>query len=228
MPSAGRLRCIDIVLVHGTTQSPRGWDLLSDALSNRGHRCQSIDLVGVRSDASSAEFATAAAGQVDATNPIVVAHSGAGLLLGAICRAVDAGHQVFLAAFIPNGHESLVNELQRDAETLFSPEWIGKDPSDVDVAGSFLVHDCDEPTAQWAATTLRLFVPASVYHEVVRVDLATPATVIVPSSDRTMRPAWMARAARDRLGIDPIFVDGGHCPHVSRPEEIAAIIDAIE
>jgi pimeloyl-ACP methyl ester carboxylesterase len=38
----------------------------------------------------------------------------------------------------------------------------------------------------------------------------------------------MARAARDRLGIDPIFVDGGHCPHVSRPEEIAAIIDTIE
>jgi len=35
----------------------------------------------------------------------------------------------------------------------------------------------------------------------------------------------MRRAARDRLKADPIDVPGGHCPHVSRPEQVAALLD---
>jgi pimeloyl-ACP methyl ester carboxylesterase len=51
--------------------------------------------------------------------------------------------------------------------------------------------------------------------------------VIVPRSDRTIRASWMERAADDRLGVSAIIVDGGHCPHVSRPVQVAEIIDAI-
>jgi hypothetical protein len=35
----------------------------------------------------------------------------------------------------------------------------------------------------------------------------------------------MHRAARERLKADPIDVPGGHCPHVSRPEHVAALLD---
>jgi pimeloyl-ACP methyl ester carboxylesterase len=35
----------------------------------------------------------------------------------------------------------------------------------------------------------------------------------------------MRAAARERLGSDPVEIDGGHCPHVSRPEAVAAILD---
>ena len=52
-----------------------------------------------------------------------------------------------------------------------------------------------------------------------------PATVVVPADDRTLTPDWMRRAARDRLKTDPIEVPGGHCPHVSRPEQVAALLD---
>jgi hypothetical protein len=35
----------------------------------------------------------------------------------------------------------------------------------------------------------------------------------------------MRRAARERLGVEAVDVPGGHCPHVSRPEDVAALVD---
>lgn len=219
---------MEVVLVHGTTQSPRGWELLVLALTDRGHTCHAVDLGTTPSGQSSSAFARTVAEQVVVTSPIVVAHSGAGLLLGAISQALDAKNQVFLGAVIPDGRRSLMSEIQQHAAEIFYLDWLGKDPvGDVGVARRFLFHDCDESTADWACTTLRLFFPESVYNEVVPLDLATPATVIVPRSDRTIRASWMERAADDRLGVSAIIVDGGHCPHVSRPVQVAEIIDAI-
>jgi pimeloyl-ACP methyl ester carboxylesterase len=36
----------------------------------------------------------------------------------------------------------------------------------------------------------------------------------------------MRRTARERLGVEAVEIDAGHCPHVSRPDEVAAIIEA--
>jgi hypothetical protein len=36
--------------------------------------------------------------------------------------------------------------------------------------------------------------------------------------------AWASRSA-ERLGVEPTEIDGGHCPHVSRPEAAAEILD---
>jgi hypothetical protein len=52
-----------------------------------------------------------------------------------------------------------------------------------------------------------------------------PSTYVLPVDDRTLTPDWMRRAARERLKADPVEVPGGHCPHVSRPEHVAALLD---
>ena len=219
---------IDVVLVHGTTQAPSGWERLALHLGLLGHVAHLVDLAVVPADSSAAVFAASVADQVDARHPIVVAHSGAGLLIGAIAVAIGARHQIFLAAAIPDGQQSLMTELQHHADAMFNPDWIGRDPtSNVTDAREFLFHDCDEPTTEWALTSLRGFHPALVYDEPVPLDTSTPATVVVPDADRTMRPAWMKQAARDRLGIVATPIGGGHCPHVSRPEQFAALIDRL-
>jgi len=102
-------RVTDFVLVHGTTQSPTGWDRLVAALDARGHRSQTVDLA--RSDELSAEdYADEVRRQVPKTaaHPVVVAHSGAGLLLPAAARSLGAQRQVWLAASIPDGQRSLL------------------------------------------------------------------------------------------------------------------------
>lgn len=216
---------MDVVFVHGTTQSPLGWQRTVRELRSLGHRCVSVDLTLTDRDARAAEFAADVADQVDVNEPMVVAHSGSGMLLGAICAALDAAHQVFLAAIIPDGARSLTAELRDRAAEMFSADWIGVDPvSDLDAARHCLFHDRDDETTRWALTTLRSFYPAAVYDEVVPLDTSRATSVIVPVGDRTIRADWMAQAARQRLGVAPIEIPGGHCLHVSAPGIVATTL----
>ena len=96
--------------------------------------------------------------------PVVLAHSGAGQLLPAAARALQARHQVWLAAWVPDPQASFVEDTNLDRQIAFDPDWIGQDPN-----------------------------------------------------DRTIRPEWQRRMARDRLGLEPIELPIGHCPNVSHP-----------
>lgn len=214
-------------MLHGTTQSPTGWERLNAALAARGHQCQSVDLTKVAADSPAVVYAEDLAEKLGVTSPVVVAHSGSGLLLPLIARALHAIHQVFLAAWIPNGKQSLIAELDVDPTGIFHGDWRGKDPTgDADVARHFLFHDCDVATTIWALSTLRPFDLGAVYGEVVPLAAEIPATVIVPEADRTLRAEWMCQASRERLGVKSIVIPGGHCPHVSRPDTVADLLSA--
>src|SRR5262249_59991816 len=47
---------------------------------------------------------------------------------------------------------------------------------------------------------------------------------ILCADDRTISPAWSRRIARECLGIDPLELPGGHCPHVCRPAALADLL----
>jgi hypothetical protein len=221
--------CVRFLLVHGTTQSPDGWRLLIDELGAFGHSAVTTDLARFGDRMSVTEYAKAVAEELSGPKvDAVVAHSGAGLLLPAIATATNATMQVYLAAFVPIGSRSLMDELNDDPTHIFDADWIGVDPaSDHEAAQRFLFHDCSPQVAKWALTTLRLFVPVSVYSEQVPLAPAIPAISVVPASDRTARTEWMICASRERLGIEPAIVPGGHCPHVSRPRHVATILASV-
>jgi hypothetical protein len=82
----------EFLLVHGTTQSPAGWDRLAAELRGRGHGVTAIDLPGDEPEwtvAGYARHAAARAGNAGG-HPVVVAHPGAGVLLPAVAEAVGA------------------------------------------------------------------------------------------------------------------------------------------
>ncbi len=54
---------------------------------------------------------------------------------------------------------------------------------------------------------------------------AVPSSYIVCRDDRALNPDWARAVARDRLGVEPIEIDGGHSPFLSRPAELARLID---
>ncbi|MGH3446513.1 MAG: alpha/beta fold hydrolase [Nocardioidaceae bacterium] len=122
----------DIVLVHGTTQSAAGFGRLVDLLEPAGHRTICFDVPSAAAT-TAAGYADLLAPQApdDLHQPIVVAHSAAGLLLPALARRLDARHQVWLAAAVPDyrGHRSLLEEIQAEPTAVFQPEWIGLDPT---------------------------------------------------------------------------------------------------
>jgi len=212
--------------VHGTTQSPDGWAPVMQQLRASGHDCVTVDLGDGRIDASPQRLAQIASEQIGA-DPVdaVVAHSGSGLLLPAIAAAVASRHHIYLAAVIPGGAESFLDELSAASGTIVQPAWTGVDPTaDPVAAHRFLFHDCAPDVEEWALTTLRPFIPIAAYSAVIEPSRAS-AAVIVPAADRTLRPDWMIHAARIRLCVEPhVIADAGHCPHVSRPDEVAALL----
>ncbi|KAA9158567.1 alpha/beta hydrolase [Amycolatopsis acidicola] len=216
---------MDFVLIHGTTQSPAGWGRLVRVLEKRGHRAVTVDLPTNRPELLSEDYARCAVEQTDVDSPVVIGHSGAGLVLPAVGAALKARRLVWLAAAVPS-ELPFLSEMRAAAAEVVTPEWRGleKPPaSDPVVAAYFLFHDCDLATLRWALPTVRTWYPRGVYGETVTGE-PLPSTYVLPTGDRTLRPEWMRRVARERLGVEPVEVPGGHCPHVSRPELVADIV----
>ena len=157
--------------------------------------------------------------------PEFVSTTGIVVSVPAAARALEACHQVWLAAWVPDPEASFVEEIDRHARDAFDPDWIGKDPTEDDaVAAAFLYHDCDEATLEWALSTRRLFLPRGVYDQRLSLAPEIPSTYVVAAHDRTIRPAWQRRMARERLGVEPMEIRSGHCPNVSRPDRLAEIL----
>jgi pimeloyl-ACP methyl ester carboxylesterase len=53
-----------------------------------------------------------------------------------------------------------------------------------------------------------------------------PTRVLLCREDRLFPPAYIRRVARERLGIVPDEIDGGHCPALGRPRELADRLEA--
>jgi hypothetical protein len=221
----------EFVLVHGTTQSPAGWDLLAGELRERGHGVITVEMPTGEPEWTVADYARHAAAQAGEPggSRVVAGHSGAGVLLPSLAEAVGASAAVWLAAYVPDlvAGQSMLDDIKAHRDEMFNPDWLGVDPArDPQLALRFLFHDCDQQVQQWALGTLRLFSPGpAVYqHAPAPLPAAIVRASIVPAADRTLRPEWMRQAARQRLGIEPTEIDAGHCPHVSQPGRVAEIL----
>ena len=215
----------DVVLIHSTGQGAAGWKRVVDALGRRGIKGHPVELPDDQS-MTAADFACLVREQTGpASAPVVLAHSGSGPLLPGTARLLGAAHQVWLAAWVPAAGRSFTEDVRANLTEAFDEAWVGKDPiGDDAVAREFLYHDCDEATLQWALATRRSFYPAAVYQEALSLAPEVPSTYIVATGDRTIRPAWQRRMARERLGVEPAELVSGHCPNVSQPERLADLI----
>ncbi|OBI40584.1 hypothetical protein A5707_09215 [Mycobacterium kyorinense] len=52
-----------------------------------------------------------------------------------------------------------------------------------------------------------------------------PSTYLLPLDDRVLTRAGMLRMTRERLGVDPVEVPGGHNTYVAHSEQVAELID---
>lgn len=114
---------------------------------------------------------------------------------------------------------------------MFNPEWLGKDPTkDDELARKFLFHDCSPEMTNWALSTMSLMFARQAILEVCPVSTwpAVSSSYILSLDDKAIQPEWSRRAARERLGVDPIELPGGHCPYVSRPSDLADVLSALD
>jgi pimeloyl-ACP methyl ester carboxylesterase len=215
-------------LIHGSGQSSRVWNLLSDELTADGHLVASPELPTNDPEAGARRCALAAAGAIPSSGEsILVAHSATGLMLPVLAAMVPAKLMVFLTAAIPVPGMSFLDQLAPDPTIMFHPDWIGQNPAqDDDTALRFLFHDCPPEVVPLALSTRVDWYPEQLYRELCPLSdwPDTPSVYVLCTEDRTIRPEWSRRAARERLGVEAIELPGGHCPHVSRPAHLASVL----
>jgi pimeloyl-ACP methyl ester carboxylesterase len=214
-------------LVHGSSQNAEGWRLLIPELENRGHRVLAVELPKNEPQASAALYADAIIQALDQSDyemsrAVVVAHSASGMFLPLVAARRPISRMVFLAALVPKPGVSIIEQLRSDPGML-NPEWVGKNPMDDQVARQFLFHDCSPDVVEWALTTRALTYAREAMTEPCPLESwpDVSSSYVVCGEDRTISPSWSRRVARERLGVEPIELPGGHCPYVSRPAELA-------
>ncbi|WP_151525816.1 alpha/beta fold hydrolase [Serinicoccus kebangsaanensis] len=166
-----------------------------------------------------ADVIVAAAGP-DPGPVTVVAHSMGGLSVPLVCGRLEVRRLVLLNAMIPAPGES------------GSKWWEGSGHSQVDI-GEFdevehFYHDLPtdvraealaRPEARQSETAFAEPWPLAGWPDV-------PTEVLAGADDRLFPVHFQRRLARERLGLDVRVVPGGHMAALSRPEELAAALQA--
>jgi pimeloyl-ACP methyl ester carboxylesterase len=228
----------DFLLLHGACHGGWCWDDVATRLAARGHRAVAPDLPCEDLTAGTAEYADVAVAALGscalpADDVVVVAHSLGALTAPIVAQRVGARRMVLVAGIVGAPGRSLEQLADQDADRdgPFDVEDLETDAEHrfrFTVSGSrrLLFHDCDQAAADKAAARMRF--QRSLWTSVADFD-AWPDTEIVSvvcMQDRVVHPSWSQRVARERLGVEPVLVDSGHSPWLSRPAELVDVICA--
>lgn len=208
-------------LIHGAGDVGWYWHLVEDELRRRGHATVAPDLPCDDDSAGLGEYAdtvTAAIGE--ATGVVLVAHSAGGFTAPLVCERVAVDLLVLVAPMIPAPGESLADYW---SNTRYGDE-AGEDYDD-----EIALFYQDVPP-DLAAEALRRGRPQSEARmgepSALRAWPEVPTRVVVCRDDRVFPPGYLRRVARERLGITPDEIDGGHTPALSRPLELAELLES--
>jgi len=235
----------EYVLVHGAAHGAWCWEDVAKHLAANGHRVVALDLPGHGQRAAEvrrASIATYTDAIVDAmaregvSRGIVVGHSMGGLVIPKVAERVPArvAHLVFLAAIVvpdggslvgtnmtPPARESLraMASGRSDGAILFPAEtawlrWMGDLPRDV--AAAALARLTPQPLRPIVEP-----VPMGAFYAT-----SVARTYVRCLRDAAVTPAKAAEYAA-RLGVTPIDLDCAHDAMLSKPAEVARILDHI-
>jgi pimeloyl-ACP methyl ester carboxylesterase len=218
-------------LVHGAWHGGWCWEKLVPELEARGHRAVAPDLPAEDLGATWEDYgrivADALAG-VDG-DVVLVGHSMAGMTIPVAAGLRPVRRLVFLCALIPPGAPHSPSPGQTEPQThpggAFDAlirhdgwhEWpsaaaatatMYQDCSPEDVARIF-PRLCGQSFRMWSREY-----PMKRWPD-------TEIVSILCTDDRAMSREWTRWAARNRLGVEPIELPGGHSPFVSRPADLA-------
>lgn len=224
-------------LVHGAWHGAWCWERLVPELETRGHRAITMDLP---SDDPTETFETYADVIVEAMRDsqaadiVLVGHSLAGMTVPLAAARHPIHRLVYLCALPAIPGLSFVDQL--GTEKMLNMGYVAgmgeadaqgrRGWADADLARQFMYADCDADTAESAIARLRpqaqspysIPCPLGSYPDV-------PTTYIVCSDDQLVNPEWSRDFAHRGLDADLIELSGSHSPFMSRPADLASVLD---
>ncbi|MFF0312640.1 alpha/beta fold hydrolase [Streptosporangium sp. NPDC004379] len=204
--------------IHGGGGSAFDWHLLEAELRGRGHDTVAVDLPMSDPQAGLWDYADAvvrAAGE--RRDLVVVAHSWGGFVAPLVCARAGAAALVLLTAMIPSPGETPEEWWERS----------GYSSSGIDDEYELYMHDVPRELAE------RVMAHDGALAANVSMDRASrepwpldawpdvPTRYLLCRDDRCFVPGFVRRHVKERLGIVPDEMPGGHMAMLSRPGELA-------
>jgi pimeloyl-ACP methyl ester carboxylesterase len=218
------------VLIHGAGSTSWYWHLVAPQLRDRDHTVVAPDLP---CDDDSAELSDYVDTIVDAIGDhrdlILVAQSLAGFSAPLVTERVPVELLVLVAAMVPAPGESPGDWWDNTGWAEARREQAirdRRDPDDEDPVETFL-HDLPSDIKEAAMTNVRDQSgkpfekpwPMSAWPDV-------PTRFILCRDDRFFPADFQRRVVRERLGITPDEMDGGHLPALAHPDELVARVES--
>ena len=206
-------------LIHGAYDVGWYWHLVERELQARGHRTVAPDLPIEDVSASLQDHAQVVIDAINAIHDggelIAVGQSWGGYVAPIVAKLAKADHLVLVAPMIPRPGET-------DTEMWEATGWTFPKGE-----GDAFYHDVDPDLAAEAKsrergqseTTSREPWPLDAWPEV-------STHVIIGRDDRFFRADWLRGVVRDRLGIEPGELAGGHTLALSRPRELVELMES--
>ena len=205
--------------IHGAGDVGWYWHLVEADLRGRGHETVAPDLPIEDDRAGLAEYADVVIDAIGSRpDVVVVAQSFGGYVAPIVAEKVGARLIVLVAAMVPMPGETAEEMF---ANTGWQPESLA-DSS----ARSVFYHDVPSELADQALaherrqsdTPGRQPWPLPAWPDI-------PTRFVLCRNDRFFPARWLGPVVRDRLGIDPDEIESGHCPALSRPHELATLLE---
>ena len=208
------------VLIHGAGGRGSSWDLVAPELRAGGHEVLAVDLPCEDESAGLTEYRDTV---IDAIGDrrddlVLVAQSLGGFTAPLVADRVPVERIVLVTAMIPRSGETgddwWVNTGTAEA---IRAQGLSDDVE-------LFVHDvppdvleASEPPRDQSGTPMEEPWPLDAWPDV-------PTTFLLCKDDRFFPADWMREIVRDRLGIEPVEIPGGHCAFLSQPKALAAAI----
>jgi pimeloyl-ACP methyl ester carboxylesterase len=212
------------VLIHGAGDVAWYWHLLAAELHERGHDVVAVDLPCDNESAGLSKYADTVVDAIgDRTDLVVVAQSLGGFTAPLVCDRVPVDLLVLVAAMVPSpgetgkdwwvntGYEQAVRE---QGEHDDSPIAVFLHDVPPELAAEALAKGRDQAEAPMLEPW-----PLEAWPDV-------PTKFVLCRDDRFFPAEFLRAVVRERLGVTPDEIDGGHTPALSRPKELADRLEA--
>lgn len=223
------------ILIHGAGDVGWYWHLVEAELRARGHQTVAPDLPAGDDSLTLLDYRDAAVDALHASakqvsDLVVVGQSFGAFTAPLVADRLQAAVLVLVAGMVPAPAEPPDNWWGNVGFTAAVAEQATIDGGLTGNDDPFVAFYADVPRAlaEEALNKERAHPSAAAGTAPWPLDRwpAVPTRSVVCAQDRFLPPGLQRRLAHDRLGIVPEEIDSGHCVALSRPVELADVLES--
>jgi pimeloyl-ACP methyl ester carboxylesterase len=203
-------------IVHGAGDVGWSWHLVAAALEAKGHNTIAPDLPTEDESKDLTDWAATVVAALPSTSDVVVVgHSFGGLVAPLVAAQVNASALVFVTAMLPKPGEAPGDWWGNAGYTdsgLEDQFWHDVPPE--------LAAEAQKRERDMSENAMAKPWPLDTLPDV-------PTHFILCTEDRFLTPDFMRQVVADRLGITPVELAAGHCAQLSKPQELATLLDHV-